>query len=130
MDYKFKKITFVRKDSDPEEAYVDTIIVREDIDIELAIKAASEEFLCTKEGLRYLQDTNGCFNYGDAITRIPDAITQKYHYTVLPSEDYSVVTVDQNDHLVPHFLDLNDCYLCADCETCKTIGTKCPKKGE
>lgn len=97
-----RTITLVREDQDPHECYVDTIDVYMDVDIEEAIKAAASEYLHTEEGRAYLFDTNGGFNYGDAVSAIPDEITRKHGYIVrLANESPITVTVDQNEHLVP-----------------------------
>jgi len=104
---KYKHITFVTEDYGPTESHIYTMEVLDTMtepDVLKAIKDASSEFLHTKEGRKYLKSTNGCFNYGDALTEIPDWITKKHGFIVHEMNEQETITVDHNTDLVPYDL--------------------------
>jgi len=88
-------VVLVRHDVD-NFAYSNIVYVQKGVDLEVAIENAVREFLGTPEGQTYLENENGCFNYGDAIM-VPEEIATRHGYMIghTVSGDY-YVNVDQN----------------------------------
>jgi hypothetical protein len=125
---ELETIILERIDHDPEQSYFTQIRMKADIDIVQAIKDAASEFLHTPEGIRYCKGENWHFNFGDAISRIPEEITLKHGYVVGKTE-FGDVQVEQNECLIPDDLeepeDEEDV-----CDNCPDDGQQyCHKKG-
>lgn len=64
-----------------------------------AIRFATTEFLQTEAGKKVLHENNGCFNYGDFVQNVPDAITRHHGFTVT-SATLADYVVDHNTSLI------------------------------
>jgi hypothetical protein len=107
----------VRIDEDPVEAYVDLFesehltrvttipggavsMVLDKPATESALRAAIKEFLATKEGKAAVENENGNFNFGDAVSYIPDVIWARHGLKHLSDPAETAITVSQNESFV------------------------------
>ena len=64
------------------------------------LRAAVAEYLATPNGKQAIIDTNYDFNWGDAISSVPDEIWNKYGLSLV-EDDRETIDLDQDEILCP-----------------------------
>ena len=83
------KQTIIAKSSDLRDEFCLGIIVESppsiapDSDPISALQKAAREFAGTDGGKKVLENTNGCFNWGDLVENIPTEICEKYGFRII-----------------------------------------------
>lgn len=100
-------VTLVRVRHWENTSWQDKFLIVETDQPEQTFRNAIKEFLLTEEGKKQIKQTNGDFNWGDAVMVVPNATWEKHgispladgvHYHVT---DTFTLTVDQDEVLVP-----------------------------
>lgn len=99
----------VRRDSDPDEAYVSSgaynpkMIDLTEKNLEEAVRAAVADFLATSHGKTVFEvDCCSCFNWGDVIQYLPDEFQRKHGFIIfVGDDDIPTMYVDQNESFYP-----------------------------
>lgn len=96
-----KTVILVRERPSEQAAYVNVFRVATAVtDPEAAMRAAVADFLATPEGMQAIRDSAYDFNWGDAVTEVPDEFWQRHGLRLL-STPRRVVRVDQDEILIP-----------------------------
>ena len=100
-----KKMTIVTIGDDVEACSVDVVLAANhftDIDLIMAIREATAEFVQTEEGMKYVAMTGGFSTIFEVIDQIPDRISLKHGWAYWKTvSDDSVVTVDMDLSMLP-----------------------------
>lgn len=100
-----KKMTIVTIGDDVEACSVDVVLTANhftDIDLIMAIREATAEFVQTEEGMKYVAMTGGFSTIFEVIDQIPDRISLKHGWAYWETVDPgSVVTVDMDISMLP-----------------------------
>lgn len=88
---------------DGEDIHVDILQAKADMDakqIEAAMRAAVAEFLQTDDGKQAVQHAAGRFNWGDAITYIPDDVWNRHGIYVKSSPEVDTEVVLNHNEIL------------------------------
>ena len=100
-----KEMIIVTIGNDAEACSVDVVLAANhftDIDLIMAIREATAEFVQTEEGMKYVAMTGGFSTIFEVIDQIPDRISLKHGWAYWKTvSDDSVVTVDMDLSMLP-----------------------------
>lgn len=97
--------TIIAKNDDFRDEFCLGIIVENissaapDSDPVSALRDVAREFAETDEGKKVLEETNGCFNWGDLVENIPKEICEKHGFRIVDSFQTDLIVL-HNEQLI------------------------------